>query len=94
MPAWMRVRGYKAFKTNYSHSGAGPIAFKLSRDFYDSVVTYCYSKPHKLEEFKIEACPLADLSAYPSFVMPPETGDSFLANSVINQMPFINSRGL
>ena len=46
--------------------------------FYDSVVTYCYSKPSRLRSSNSSAgCPLADLSAYPSFVMPPETGDSF-----------------
>ncbi|MGB0647372.1 MAG: non-canonical purine NTP pyrophosphatase, partial [Bradymonadia bacterium] len=40
---------------------------------------------HKLEEFRQlwPGCPLADLSMYPSFVMPPETGDTFLANSAI-----------
>ena len=40
---------------------------------------------HKLEEFRQlwPGCPLTDLSRHSSFIMPPETGDTFLANSVI-----------
>ena len=40
---------------------------------------------HKLEEFAqlLPEINLCSLREYPSFVMPPETGDTFLDNSMI-----------